>query len=209
MRRGETGAAGDAGPSSARALGSFEGTDTEHKRAIFTLVFLRTGSESEAMKASGLGSKALGRIIHSLEDHGDLRERPRPGRPVTYNTEVMDTAYQLLVDWEEGYPTGPALMQKLVEEGFLEHTVDVDLLLAHLKHHVRGMGHVLIVDSTKTTFFLTATDVVSRVKFAHSMAEELRRHPADMVIYVDETTVEESPHPKGEVHVWIGGRGHG
>jgi hypothetical protein len=209
MQRENAGAAGVAGTSVVKTFRTFEGTDTERKRAVFILVFLQTGSESEAMKASGLSSKALERIIHSFADQGDFRERQRPGRPVIYDADVMEAAYQYLVEWEEGYPSGPALMHKLVDEDILEHTVDVDILLDHLKRHVRAMGHILIVDSTKTTFFLTATDVVSRVKFAHLMVEELRSHPADMVIYVDETTLEESPHPKGEVNVWICQRGHG
>lgn len=203
MRHGKAHGTSVAGPTALKTLGSFEGSERERKRAIFILAFLQTGSEHKARRASGLSSKALDRIIDSLAEHGDFRERPRSGRPVTYSPVVMEAAYQLLVDWEEGFPTGPALMQKLVEQRMLERIVDVDCLLGHLKHHVRAMGHILIVDSSKTTFFLTVTDVVCRVKFAHLMADELCRHPADMVIFVDETTLEESPHPKGEMNVWV------
>ena len=180
---------------------TFEGSETERRRAVFVLVFLQTRSKSKAEKASGLSVKALGRIITSLAEHGDIREGQRPGRPLTYTQEVMEAAYTALVEWEEGYPTGPDLMQKLVEKGILERTVDDGLLLQHLKRHVKSMGHILIVDSTKTVFFLTATDVVARVMFANMMITRLGGRAPDFIIFIDETTLEESPHPKGELLV--------
>ena len=186
-------------PSVVRGIDHFDGTEAERKRAIYVLVFLQTASRSEAEHASGLSCKALGRIISSLSDHGDMRERPRSGRPLTYTSAVMDAAYHALVEWDEGFPTGTDLMSKLVDQGVLERSVDVDLLLQHLKAHVKEKGHILIVDSTKTTFFLTAQDVVDRVKFASMMLGKLQTQESDMIIFVDETTVEESPHPKGEM----------
>ena len=110
----------------------------------------------------------------------------------------MEAAVEVLVDWEEGFPTGTLLVAKLVDMGVLQHVVDDGLLLQHLKRHVRKTGHILIVDSTKTVFFITAGDVVERVKFAHKMVVDLESQEEGMIIFVGETTLEESPHPKGE-----------
>jgi hypothetical protein len=185
-------------PDEATAIKDFHGTDNERKRATFLLVFLQTRSESLAEKTSGASRMELGRIIESLKKHGDIRELPRSGRPPIYSEAVNAAAYRALVEWEEGYPTGPTLMAKLVDDGVIKKAVDVDIMLQHLKQYVKGLGHILIVDSTKTTFFLTAGDVVVRVKFAHKMIAALQGRTVDMIIYVDETTLEESPHPKGE-----------
>jgi hypothetical protein len=196
-------------PPVVKKIETFEGSERERKRAVFVLVFLQTRSRSKAEQASGLSKKALGRIIDSLAQHGDIREGQRPGRPLTYTQEVMEAAYTALVEWEEGYPTGPDLMQKLVDKGILERTVDDDLLLQHLKRHVKSMGHILIVDSTKTVFFLTAPDIVGRVTFANMMISRLAGRTPDFIIFIDETTLEESPHPKGKICVTIfeGGTG--
>ena len=182
-----------------RTIKTFKGTEKERRRAIFVLIFLQTGSESKARRESGLSEKALGRIIASLAEHGDIREGQRPGRPLIYTKQVMEAAYTALVEWEEGYPTGPDLMQKLVDKGALDRCVNDDLLLYHLKRHVNKMGHILIVNSTKTVFFLTAPDVMGRVRFANMMIAKLHGQGPDCFVFVDETTYEESPHPKGEV----------
>jgi len=70
-----------AAPSAVRGVDHSDGTEAERKRAIYVLVSLQTAGRSEAGHAYGLIYKALGRISSSLSDHGDMRERPRYGRP--------------------------------------------------------------------------------------------------------------------------------
>jgi hypothetical protein len=74
--------------------------------------------------------------------------------------------------------------------------------MEHLRLHVEAKGHKLIVNSTKTIFYITINDVVQRVQYAQHMMDILKTQPLDMIIFADETTLEESPHPKGmTIHI--------
>lgn len=175
----------------------FDGSQTELARATFLLVYLQTGSTSLAAKHSGLQPRELKKIIELLAAHGSLSDSPRSGRPIVYTPDKMDIAFQLLVDNDEGSMTGQDLMGKLVDQGVLPHNADVDTFLHHFRQHVEANGHKLILNSTKTIFYIAVNDVVQRVHYAQHMMDALKTQPLDMIIFVDETTLEESPHPKG------------
>lgn len=177
----------------------FSGSHTEHLRARYLLVYLQTHSRSQAAKWSGLHKRELYKIIELLADHGSLSDRPRSGRPLTYTSDKLDVAYWLLADAEEGFMTGQGLLDQLVEMGVFGPDADVDTFLRHLARHIKAKGHRLIVNSTKTIFFITAADIMQRVNYAANMLNTLKTQPLDMVIFTDETTLEESPHPKGAV----------
>ena len=101
---------------------------------------------------------------------------------------------------DEGCLNGKQLQQKLVKEGALHPTSDVDVFLRHLHKHVTGQGHRLITNSVKTTFLITLSDVAARVTYAHAMLNQLKASKAlDSLIFVDEVIVEESAHPKGRM----------
>jgi hypothetical protein len=109
----------------------------------------------------------------------------------------MDRAYNVLAENREGFINGHALMEKLKNQRVVHSSAEVDTFMHRLREHVESKGHKLIVNSTKTIFFITLKDVVQRVKFAASMLQELQQLPLAMLIFSDETTLEESPHPKG------------
>lgn len=171
--------------------------ETERRRAVYVLVFMQTKSATAAQKASGLGKSEHARIVEMLRARGSLADAPRSGRPVEFTEEVMDKAYNMLAENSEGSLSGQALLEKLKNQRVVNSFADVDGFMHHLREHVESKGHKLIVNSTKTIFFITLKDVVERVKFASSLLAELQHLPLDMLIFSDETTLEESPHPKG------------
>ena len=171
---------------------------SERRRAVYVLVFMQTMSASAAEMASGLGRCEHARIVEMLRARGSLADAPRSGRPVELNEKVMEKAYDMLADNKEGFLTGHVLLEKLKRQGVVQRSADVDKFMHHLREHVESKGHKLIVNSTKTIFFITLKDVVKRVKFASSLLAELQQVPLDMLIFSDETTLEESPHPKGK-----------
>lgn len=62
------------------------------------------------------------------------------------------------------------------------------------RRFVTPTGLKLVVNSTNTTILLTAEDVILGVRCALHMRAELAHKPLEMVIFVDETTLEEAPH---------------
>lgn len=133
-------------------------------------------------------------------EKGHAFDSERPGRPTVYSADVMEAAYVMLINNEEGHLNGKQLQQKLVSGGILHSSSDVAVFLQHLRQYVKGQGRRLITNSVKTTFFITMTDMAERVKYACAMLVRLRTSTClDSLFFVDEVTLEESPHPKGKL----------
>jgi len=181
------------------AIKSFTGTKSEYKRAVFVLIMLETQCVSKASKESGLPKKALGRIINMFREKGHVLDSTRSGRPLSYTTAKMEEAYSILVKNEDGFLNGKQLQQKLVHEGVLHPTSDVAVFLKRLREYISSQGHRLITNSVKTTFFISLTDKAERLKYANDMLEQLKKERSlESLIFVDEVTYEQSPHPKGK-----------
>jgi hypothetical protein len=178
-------------------VSNFDGNKDELARAKYILAFLQTGSRTFAKKASGLSAKAHGRIVKMFIQRGNALDCERRGRPELYTEAIMEAAYEMLVANEEDLVTGRQLQRMLCDEGVLQPSSDVDIFMKHLRQYVEGQGHRLITNSTKTTFFLAISDVGARLKYCKQMLEALHSSPLSALIFSDETTLEESPHPKG------------
>ena len=180
------------------AIRSFSGNTEERKRAIYLLTFLISRSEAMAREASGLCRKTHQRIITRFIERGHAFDAERSGRPVVYTEAIMERAYELLTNIDTGLVTGQELKGMLINEGLLAPDADRHAFMEHLRKYILSQGHRLITNSVKTTFFLTLTDIVDRLKYARMWEERLKAPGAlDSVIFVDEVTLEEHPHPKG------------
>lgn len=179
---------------------SFEGNNNERKRAQYLLTLLQTGNESKARKTSGLTRKAHQRILDMMAKRGSFMDAPRSGRPAVYQEATLEGAQDFLITFDKGYLTGTQLHQLLVEKGMIHSSANVNVFMRHLRKHVESQGQKLIANSVKTTFFISNSDAADRVAYARTMMEQLRSSKSlEQFIFVDETTLEESPHPKGEV----------
>lgn len=177
---------------------SFSGNWEERKRAIYVLAFLLTHSEVQARRASGLCIKTHKRIIQRFIERGHAFDAERSGRPVVYTVAIMERAYELLTNINTGFVTGQELKGLLISEGLLAPDSDRHAFMVHLRKYIEGQGHRLITNSVKTTFFQTLTDIVERLKYARMWEEQLKTPGAlENIIFVDEVTLEEHPHPKG------------
>lgn len=175
----------------------FQGNQAEEARARYILAFLQTGSQAHAMKMSGLSSKAHNRIVEMWAKRGHAFDAQRPGRPSMYTQPLMEAAYEMLITCDDRYLTGRQLLKKLKQAGVMQPSSDVDTFMKHLRQYINSQGHRLITNSEKTTFFIAISDVTARLKYASMMLAELRSLPLAAFIFSDETTLEESPHPKG------------
>jgi hypothetical protein len=177
---------------------SFEGNANELKRAKYILAFLQTGSIAYASKVSGLSRKAHSRIVEMFIQRGHAFDGQRSGRPVVYSDSQMEAAVDLLAGQEEGLLSGTQAHSKLVEAGSLHSTSAVQPFMQHLRKHVKGQGHQLITNSVKTTFSIDQKDMPERVAYARTMLDILEKKGGlNSLIFVDETTLEAVPHPKG------------
>lgn len=179
------------------AVQSFDGSAGELQRSKYILDFLQTGSVPHACKVSGLSRHAHQRIVQMFAEKGHFFDSPRPGRPVIYTEEMMRAAYDRLLDDQEGSMTGKRLRGKLVEDGVLHATADMDTFMQHFKQYVVERGHTLTITSTSTEFYIAVPDVKARLDFARTMTQELRDRSLNHLIWADETILEEYPHPKG------------
>lgn len=181
------------------AFEAFDGSRSEFKRAQYILAFLQSGSVAFACKASGLSRMSHQRIVQMIAERGHAFDSSRSGRPVVYSAAIMEPACEKLINSDEGYLNGKQLQHKLVSEGVLHPSSDVDTFMRHLKQHVASQGHKLIVNSVKTTFYIKQSDKKHRMAYAQAVLDLLRTSKSlANLIYTDEVILEESPHPKGE-----------
>jgi hypothetical protein len=109
----------------------------------------------------------------------------------------MEAAYDVLTDPESGLLTGRKLKARLVSQGILHSSSDDKSFMKRLREFITSQGQRLITNSVQTTFYITRTDVADRKRYAEMMTELLKTTGLDSLVFVDETTLEEQPHPKG------------
>jgi hypothetical protein len=133
-----------------------------------------------------------------LEEHGTILDAPRSGRPRLYTKALLGKAVEILVENKAELLTGHMLLELMVSMGLVRESVDVGTFMKKFRRFVTSIGLKLVVNNTNTIFLLTAQDIILRLKFAQHLKAELVHKPLEMVIFVDETTLEEAPHPKGK-----------
>lgn len=178
---------------------NFVGTEQERKRAIYVLVFLQTCDRKLAARESGLSTKCHNRIVAMFRDRGHIFEHERSGRPATYTEAMMEQAFDMLINYDEGYLTGTDLWRKLKEADVLHQESSIDPFMKCFHAYVKHKGLKLITNSMKTIFLLTKDDVRDRYSYAAQLLPRMTSAQLEMVIFVDETTMEECPHPKGKL----------
>jgi len=167
------------------------------KRLEWVYHFLKTGSEGQANKLAMTGRGYRARLVRHIEATGSLDDKPRSGRPPEYSVPAMEEALRLLKAHEDDLLTMKDLHRLLVSKGILKERSTTKTFSQHFKSCVASLGHRLTVNSTSTLPFLRATDKPERVKYCKAMLAVLKYRPLEDFWFVDETTVEESPHPKG------------
>jgi len=177
--------------------------ELEARLAKFTEILLRTNDEGRAVHESGAGPNARAIAARRLAATGTLAARPPPGRPPKYNDEVCCRAFQLLGEHDGEQLTLIQLLALLLDEGTVEAPGDVDNMSSALKKYAAQHGYHIHTTFNSTTFFMRESDWEARVRFCRQHLALLQdpRNLARLII-LDETTVEECPHPKCECYCW-------
>lgn len=176
-----------------------EGTgDGLAKRAEYVIARLEGASDKKAYRRAGYRCSPLKRILSALRERHTIEHAPRSGRPSIFTESVMAAALDLLLEHEYDRMKGSGLCQLVVDEGWLKEPVDRQNFTAHFISYLKGLGYHPRTNAHNTIFFLKACDMPQRVDFCTSAQDELTHAAIVNFFWVDETTVEECPHPKGE-----------
>jgi hypothetical protein len=110
----------------------------------------------------------------------------------------MAAALQHLVDSAESAFTTSDLVHDLEQAGWLAAPTDNHNFLVRFKDYVAAQDLTLMVGDTSTIFRITEESALERYNVAQELLQ-LASTDAELqqFVFEDETTFEESPHPKG------------
>lgn len=186
-------------PTVCKPKSPLKATQREVKRATYLLAINRGATKRQACIQAGLEPHAATRIDQLLDETHSLRDRPRLGRPCLYTDKIMQDVEAVFAENPQMRTTSTTLVPFLVEHGILHQGANKAVFM-HAWHQYRHRQHKrLTATSTSTRFFLKPQDKSDRVQYAKKMLELLNHRDAWWAIFMDETTLEENPHPKSGV----------
>lgn len=173
-------------------------TPSEQRRMAFLGVLGRGGSQAQAHKVSGLSHHdTMRRLLLKVAETGTIKDRPRSGRPTIFSDGQLEQAVKVLIEVPNQFYTGPGLVARLAEDGDVAPTVHVGNFIKRLRGYLERQGHKLSNGRRATIFLIKRTDAPTRVAWCIHMLEVLQHTPMSRFCFLDEVTIEESPHPKG------------
>lgn len=161
---------------------------------------------NEAARRVGLKRSAFEEGVGRMYKTGNLMPTNRQVSPSVYTPVVMKLAFDLLHE-------GTSLMNfldlfyKVREYGHLVEKGCVKRFRQAFKAWCLAQGTPLTVNSVGTVFYLPDSDIGCRLEYARYVLKLMQdtENPVnlDQLIFVDEVSLEECPHPKGElIHVY-------
>jgi hypothetical protein len=170
----------------------------QRDRLLFTIRMLEIAGPCVANESLQHSHNYLPRLIEHLKTYGTFAEAAHHKAPTKFTDAVMAAAQQQLLDSADSALTTADLVHALEQAGLLTAPTDSHNFLVRFKEHVAAQGLTLQVGATSTIFRITEESALERSSVARTL---LQLAPTDArlqdFIFVDETTFEESPHPKG------------
>jgi hypothetical protein len=173
----------------------------QRERLLFTIRMLEIAGPFVAQVSLEHSHNYLPRLIEHLKTYGTFAEAEHHRGPTKFTDEVMAAAQQHLLDSADSALTTGDLVRALQQAGWLTAPTDSHNFLVRFKEYVAAQDLTLQVGATSTIFRITEESALERYSKAQAL---LRLVPTDAAlqdfIFTDETTFEESPHPKGRFH---------
>jgi hypothetical protein len=138
------------------------------------------------------------RLIAHLMKCGSFAEAPHHRAPDKFTDAVMAKAQETLLGKADGTFATPDLVAALENKGVLQPPTNHHNFLSHFKVYLSAQDLTLTVGDTSTIFRITERTAKERLDWAKHMCI-LMKNPGMLqrIVFADETTWEESPHPKG------------
>ena len=178
-------------------------TGQHRRRLLYITNFLNIGDAKAAAKFSGLtGQHARERLVQHLEKYGTLEEAPHPSPPSKFTPFVLDAATDYVVD-NEDMPIGTTeVVRYLKGAHYLEPPTNNHNFLVHWREWLAEEGLTLTVGTSAMIFKIEPEHMQERMEWAQQMSREFGSvAKLEDVIFEDETTFEESPHPNGTARI--------
>ena len=174
-------------------------TGQHRRRLLYIIKYLDTGDAKAAAKFSGLREQHVReRLAQHLEKYGTLEEAPHPSPPSKFTQFVLEAATAYVVE-NEDMPIGTTEVVRYLEgANYLEPPTNNHNFLKHWKEWLAEQGLTLTVGTSAMIFKIEPENMQKRREWAQQMSREFGSLvKLEDVIFEDETTFEESPHPKG------------
>ena len=143
------------------------------------------------------------RILAQLTQYGTLAEKPHSRAPVKYTNEVFEEAVSKLCEDSDQPVATPELIAHLEASGFLDPPTNGHNFLESFDQWCEEHALTLQVGARDTIFRITEVTAEERLGFVVEYRPQLGAAiKLDEIIICDETTFEESPHPKGIAASW-------
>lgn len=168
--------------------------ETKRINLLWALTTERT--RKQACTQAGVSLLAPSRIAKRYRETGSIEDRPHPGRKPIYTPEVLQRANEVAAALPPRLCTTARVLQALVQEQEVHEGGNTQAFRRAWKRHNRAQGVHMNTTDTSTAPFISKSDVNIRWRYAAHMLQLLNGPEAPDVNFIDETTVEEFPHPK-------------
>jgi hypothetical protein len=172
--------------------------DQEKQRLVYAIDYLQNSDKKSAAKVSGLKSRnAHKRLVSHLQQYGRFGEATHARERSKFTDTVMQAAVDTLTETSSGYMNTQELLCELDAQGILSKDSDHAHFRAALRDYLEKLGLWLSVGH-QTIFRITDTTAKERLAFVKEYRPKVQGWKLENVVIADETTIEESPHPKGK-----------
>jgi hypothetical protein len=170
----------------------------QQQRLIYTIDYLEHASSEQAAAASGMRSHhAHKRTIEHLKKYGTFAEAAHERPRTKFTPDVMQQAVDILTELNSGYMNTQELLRVMHDDHILAAPTNPAHFRQALQEYLNERNMCLLVGRT-AIFRITDKNAQERLAFVERYIPQLPKWGLDNVVIVDETTVEESPHPKGK-----------
>jgi len=170
--------------------------DSSDRACIFFYRMWQGDTRTRACRVAGISWSTCYAYEKKVKNMQSLRHLPIPGRPPRYTDQLLDWATDELVADVTTLHTPSSFTNRLIAIGVLQAPVKVQAFISAWRSRLAEKGYKLVTGSTGTKFFIASSDLPLRVQYANDMLRLLKETNLMDWIFVDETTLEECPHPK-------------
>lgn len=170
--------------------------------AILLSIPLAT-TQAIARQAGAGGNDYIKRLIDHLQAYGSLDDGPRKVKPRLYTEEVFEAALEVLGCHRENI-TQAKLVKELQRIGILSRGHhDAKYFFSLLKAHCKEHGLEARAGVTKGESFLTEDDFGKRLGYITRLRKLMKEkgYAWSDLVFMDETSVNASNHPKCKYRV--------
>lgn len=185
-------------------------TPSERKRADFLLLLLEGKTVRDAKKQLNITSTTyVSKLATKLRETASLVDGQRSGRPRKYTDQLLETAKDYVIEIEDAVYSSKDLVSAMIDEGILPKDTTWAGFWPVFIPYMASRGVPLVWGLQRLTFALSGMHAKTRLKWCQDNKDVITDATVGSYWFVDEISIEQGGHPKGECWRWGLGRvGH-